>query len=296
MSTHEHANVPSELAERVLALRLEAARLVDGVLSGLHRSPHRGASVVFVEHREYRPGDDLRLLDWRAYARSDRHTIKRFEQETELGVTLVLDVSESMRFGEGAEEKLRVARTLLASIALLARAQGDSVGTVTFAADVKLELPPRPRAVREILAELDAAGLATHETSLARALSTAAERSSRRGVVVIASDLLDLSPGALDPIELLCRRGNDVRVLHVLHRDELEFPFDEPAVFEGREGEPRIEADPRVVRERYLRELQRFLDETEDRCRSGGARYLRVRTDAPLEDTLALALLRTGKR
>jgi uncharacterized protein (DUF58 family) len=222
----------AELAERVAALRLDTSHVVEGVMSGLHRSPHRGASVVFVEHRDYRPGDDLRLLDWRAFARNDRHVTKRFEQETELSLHLWLDASASMRFGEGSREKARCAATLLAAFATLAHAQGDSVGAVRFDDAIRAELPPRtsPSHLRAVLDALAAPPSERAHTKLA-ALGTVAERLGRRGVVLVASDLLDLDEHALDALEHVARRGHDLRVFQILHRDELELPHDGPALF-----------------------------------------------------------------
>jgi uncharacterized protein (DUF58 family) len=286
----------ASLAERVAAMRLDTAHVVDGVLSGMHRSPHRGASVVFVEHRDYRPGDDLRLLDWRAYARNDRHVTKRFEQETELSLHLWIDASASMAYGDGAEEKARCAATLLSAFATLTRAQGDAVGVVRFDREVLAELPPRtsPAHVRAVLDELATPPARGSRTSLEGALTELLERTRRRGIVLVASDLLDLAEGALTPIELAARRGHDVRVFQILHRDELELPGDGPAVFDGLEGEPAVEADPAEVRAAYLEELGKHLETCRRIILDAGASYRLVRTDEPLAGVLTEALLERG--
>jgi uncharacterized protein (DUF58 family) len=290
-SSAERAIDPS-IAERVAALRLDTAQVVDGVLSGLHRSPHRGASVVFVEHRDYRPGDDLRLLDWRAYARNDRHVTKRFEQETELSLHLWLDASASMAFGRGALEKSRWAATFLAAFATLTQAQGDAVGVVRFDRALREELPPRTspahlRAVLEALAVPPEQGARTRLDVLAEAL----ERTRRRGVVLVASDLLDTEPAALVPIELAARRGHDVRVFQVLHPDELELPGDGPARYDGLEGEAPVEADPVVLRAEYQEELGRHLEACRQRVLDAGGRYRLVRTDASIVAVLVETLV-----
>jgi uncharacterized protein (DUF58 family) len=272
----------------------------------VHRSPHRGASVVFVEHREYRPGDDLRLLDWRAYARSDRHTIKRFEQETQLRATLVLDSSASMAYGadRGGTTKAEHAATLLAALGLVLVRQGDAAGVVRFAREPIATLPARsrPAHLELVLGELAQPIDTGARTDLRAALTAVAEHAGRRGVVAIASDLLDLSAegelreSALTPIDQLVHRGHDVRVFHVLHPDELDLPFEGPTRFVGLEGEGTLDVDPRALRERYRAEMQSFLDACRARCTAAGARYRLVRTDEPVERVLAEALARPGRR
>ncbi|AKF06226.1 DUF58 domain-containing protein [Sandaracinus amylolyticus] len=286
---------------RIANLSLKARRAVEGVLSGVHRSPHRGASVVFVEHREYRPGDDLRLLDWRAYARSDRHTIKRFEQETQLRATLVLDSSASMDFRGATDEgpsKSEQAATLLAALGLVLVRQGDAAGVVRFARDVIASLPARsrPAHLELVLGELATPVEKEASTDLQAALTAAAERAGRRGVVAIASDLLDFGDHALTPIDQLVHRGHEVWVFQVMHPEELELPFDGPTRFHGLEGEVPLDVDPTALREGYLRELQAFLDTCRARCTAAGARYRLVRTDEPVERVLAEVLAAPGRR
>lgn len=286
-----------EIRRRIANLTLTARKAVEGVLSGVHRSPHRGASVVFVEHREYRPGDDLRLLDWRAYARSDRHTIKRFEQETQLRATLVLDQSASMAYGAPVTKGDHAA-TLLAALALVLVRQGDAAGVVRFAREVIAQLPARsrPAHLELLLGELAQPIQDGGQTDLGAALRNVAERGGHRGVVAIASDLLDFGGHALAPIDQLVHRGHDVWVFQVMHPDELELPFEGPTRFVGLEGEEPIEVDPDALRARYRSELQAFLDACRARCTAAGARYRLVRTDEPIERVLAESLSRGGRR
>jgi len=282
-----------DVAARVANLSLQARKAVDGLLSGVHRSPHRGASVVFVEHREYRPGDDLRLLDWRAYARSDRHQIKRFEQETHLRATLVIDRSGSMAYGgEGRPTKAEHAATLLGAMAFILIRQGDAPGLAVVDSRVSARLPPRtkPAHLEEVLRELATPPEAGTETDLREALTEVAERAGRRGLVAVASDLLDFDDHALEPLSYLVGRGHEVVVFHVLDRDEIELPFDEPARFSGLEGEASLDADPQSLREAYLREMDTFLTACRGRCTAVGARYVLARTDEAVEHTLARAL------
>jgi uncharacterized protein (DUF58 family) len=283
------------IARRVSSLRVHARRAVEGLRSGIHRSPHRGASVIFAEHRDYRPGDDLRLLDWRAYARSDRHIIKRFEQETHLRAQLWLDCSASMDYGQDALHKHTHAATLLAAMAFILLGQGDAVGVVRFAATMGEALPPRARpgqleAALALLAEKPERG---DKTDLYGALSACAERAGRRGLVVVASDLLDLRPNALEPLSLLRAAGHDVLVFHVLHPDELELPFDERMRFVDPEGDGVLDTDPSAIRQAYKEQITSLLVDSRRRCMAAGARYALARTDTPVQQTIAEVL--TGR-
>ena len=236
-----------EVVQRIANLKVRARRAVEGLRSGIHRSPHRGASVIFAEHRDYRPGDDLRLLDWRAFARSDRYTIKHFEQETHLRAHLLLDVSASMVFdgGDPARDKRGYAATLLGAMAFILLGQADAVGLITFADAVREAVPARarPGQLDAILGALAQAG-AEPRTDLNAALAACGERVGRRGLVVIASDLLDFQPNALEPLTRLRALGHDVIVFQVLHGDELDFPYRELARFRDPETGEMLDTDP----------------------------------------------------
>jgi uncharacterized protein (DUF58 family) len=283
-----------DLARRIRALRFRARSVVDGLLAGSHRSPHRGASVVFVEHREYRPGDDPRLLDWRAFARTDRHNIKHFEQETQLRATLVLDRSGSMAYADPPDSpsKEEHAATLLAALAFVLVQQGDAAGLMGVTTQVEDVLPARSRAnhLDALLQALAQPALPGRETNLATALDAVAERVGRRGVVVIASDLLDLHEGALSPLASMVGRGNDVLVLHVLHPNELDLPFHGPTRFVGLEDEPPLDVDPDAIRDAYLQQVASFVETCRVHCMAAGARYALARTDQAPEHTLASVL------
>ncbi len=296
------------VAARARALSFRATRAVEGLLSGQHRSPHRGASVVFVEHREYRPGDEPRLIDWRAFARTDRHMIKRFEQETQLRALLLRDESGSMAFGgcvppkhetDEGRRKDDHAAELLAAFALLLIHQGDAVGVAGFGDGLEGDIVrPRSRAAhldlvfRRLAVRADA-NRGRASTGLHRSLVEALEPAGRRGLVVIASDLLDLSPDALAPIAQLHARGHMVIVLHVLHSDELELPDVGAARFEGLEDEARVEADTHTARAQYAEEIERFLEDARLRCTAAGARYELAPTHVPVERVLARLLRRS---
>lgn len=284
-----------ELATRLAGLTLRARRTVDGLLAGMHRSPHRGASAIFKEHREYRPGDDPRLIDWRAYARSDRYAIKHFEHETQLRGFLALDVSPSMRWGSTEATKLDYATTLLAALAYVLTRQGDAVSLVTFDGAVRERLPARSGAAHldYLMRTLASPGTPRPETVLHRSFDQLIEHAGRMGLVVIASDLLDLRPDALDPIARIQARGHQTVVLHTLDPAEIELPFEQPFHFEGLEGEASLEVDPKGVRRRYREEIDAFIESCRRQVVAAGARYQLARTDRPPEHTL-LQLLRGG--
>jgi uncharacterized protein (DUF58 family) len=283
-----------EVVQRIANLRVRARRAVEGLRSGIHRSPHRGASVIFAEHRDYRPGDDLRLLDWRAFARSDRYTIKHFEQETHLRAHLLLDVSASMAFdgGDPATDKRAYAATLLGAMAFILLGQADAVGLITFATAVRDSVPARarPGQLDAILIGLAQAGSDAENTDLNAALTECGERLGRRGLVVIASDLLDFQPTALEPLTRLRALGHDVIVFQVLHPHELDFPFRELARFRDPESGEMLDTDPEAVRQAYLEQIGDFVVGCRQRCTAAGARYVLARTDAPVQEAVADAL------
>jgi uncharacterized protein (DUF58 family) len=288
-----HTIDPS-FVERLSHLRFSVEGVVDGLYTGLHKSRRRGGGLVFAEHRDYRPGDDPRTIDWRAFARSDHHRVKHFEHEAQLRAVLALDVSSSMAYGgpRFVDSKLGFGATLLGACAEILLRQGDAAGVTLFHERILKTLPTRggsahARALLEALATPAQPGLATQ---LGPCLDEIAERSGRHGAIVIASDLLDFRENALHSLSRLTARGHRVYVLHVLHVDELTFPFNEPARFLGTEGEDTLDADPRLVRQVYLREVSAFRSQVKAACASAGARYVLAATDRPLHEVLREAL------
>jgi uncharacterized protein (DUF58 family) len=298
----ERKLLDQDLAERVSRLHVRAQRAVDGIRSGIHRSPHRGASMVFAEHRDYRPGDDLRTLDWRVFARNDRYTVKHFEQETHLRASLLLDLSASMAFdgGKPETEKATYAATLLAALGLILLGQGDAVGAYVFDVDLRKQLPARNRAdhlssLLSVLA-LPASPRTSAPAALAKILTAIGEHVGRRGLVVLASDLIDDSPDALGSLSHFAALGHEVVVFHVLHPHELDFPFSNSLRFEDPEhADAMLETDAERVRNAYRAELGIFLDHCKQRCISAGARYALARTDRPVQEVLASVLLPMGR-
>jgi len=251
-----------EVLDRISGLELKARLIVEGYISGLHRSPFRGFSVEFAEHREYVPGDDMRFLDWKVYGKTDRLYIKRYEEETNLEAHLVVDASESMSYrssdGSGPS-KYEYASWAAAAIAYLCIQQQDSAGLVIF--DEKVRTVVRSSSNRgnlgNIIHELEEASPAKG-TGIARVLGEAGEAVRPRGLVILFSDLMDDGDEILRGLKQVRNRGHEVLLFHVLAHDETTFPFQRLTRFEGLEGLGRMTADPVALRSAYLAEVDNF--------------------------------------
>src|SRR5687768_8117595 len=247
---------------RLSTLELRARMVVEGFLSGLHRSPFKGFSVEFAEYRQYLPGDDLSTIDWKVYARSDRYYVKKFEEETNLNCYILLDVSASMGYGrKGGPTKIEYAQMLAASLAYLMNRQRDAVALTAFDDAIVQMLPPsaRPGHLRSLLATLDRLQLGKR-TDVSKPLHVLADAIKKRGIVVLISDLLDDPERVVDGLRHFRFRGTDVVVFHVMDPDELTFPFERASKFRDIEAGDELMAVPSVVRSSYLEELRRVLD------------------------------------
>ncbi len=293
---------PSRLIDPVILmgirhLELRARAVVEGFWSGLHRSPCHGFSVEFTEYRPYTPGDDLRYLDWRVLARSDRHFVKRFEDETNLRCHLLVDQSRSMAFGSLPFPKADYAATLAASLAWFLYLQGDAVGLLTFHETVGDYLPPRhrPGHLRRLLFLLDrpAAG---RGTDLTAPLARAAELLRKRGLVIVLSDFL----APLDRLDRalleLAARGHEVVLFQILDPAETDFAFARPAVFEDLESGRTLQLDPAPARADYQRRLAAHTAALRESCRRLGIGFTRLETRQPLELALLEFLRRRTER
>jgi uncharacterized protein (DUF58 family) len=277
------------------SLTLRARVVAESALAGIHRSRHHGTSVEFAEHKEYSPGDNIRHLDWRAFARFDRDYIKRFEDEANLRALTVVDSSGSMGYPEGKDRltKLEYATTCAGALAYVLARQGDAAGVATFAEKLDIRVPSRARRghLQEILSVLDTLE-PKGPTQIARALDTLSEGLTRRTIIVVLSDLLDGGPEALSAMARLRARRHDVVLFHVLDPDELDFPFEDSTLFESMEDDRRVAIDARAIRNAYLEEVARFVERTESTCRSGRVEYVRARTDEPPGKLVAAFLSR----
>jgi len=273
---------------RIASLDLRAKHVVEGFISGMHKSPFFGQSVEFVQHREYVPGDDIRHIDWKVWSRTDRFYIKQFEAETNLRCTLIVDTSESMRYGRGPMNKYEYACTSAACLAYLTTKQQDSIGLVSYGWDVNQVVPARSAQL-----QLDAITKALdlskpkEKTNIMKAIGRVAETSLARGLVVIFSDLLADRETLFKGLEMLRHRRHDVMVFHVMDDDELTFPFGGMTRFEGMEEMPNLMCDPKALRASYLEVVEEFLTEVRRGCSRMGVDYSLVKTSDYLDAVLS---------
>lgn len=269
---------------RIKNLQMRARVIVEGFYSGIHRSPYHGFSVEFSEYRQYTPGDDLRYLDWRLLARSDRYYVKRFEDETNLLCYILADLSKSMAYGSAEVPKSEYARTLAATLAYFLNHQRDQVGLVTFDEEIIDYLPPRhrPGHLRRVMAMLQAEPRG-RATDLVKPLEQIAQTVSKRGLVVLISDLLVDVEILRTKFGYLRSRGHDVVVFRVLDPAEVTFSFGEARIFEDMESGRRIYIDPETARASYLERFNAHAASIEQICRELGVDFIPCSTDRPLE-------------
>lgn len=275
---------PAVLA-RIDNLDLLARTVVDGFVAGLHRSPHLGFSLDFAEHRAYMPGDDIRMIDWSLYARSDRFYVKLFEAETNANVVLALDVSGSMAFGSGPVTKLDYARFLAAALAFLSGRQRDRIGLVTFDSGPRRTIPPSVRHMERVLLTLDQAR-PEGEGDLVDSILQVGNTLKRRGIFVLISDFYADAKRLADVILSLRYRGQDVVVFHVMDPVELDLSLDESAMFKDAETGETMPVVPAQAREKYVERVQDHVHELERRLTGGRVDYALLDTSEPLDFAL----------
>lgn len=282
---------PSALG-KLKNLSLAARTVVEGYFSGMHKSPHKGFSVEFVEHREYTPGVDPRHIDWRVYGRRDKLYVKQYEEETSMRCYVLLDKSNSMGYSsDGQMTKLEYGSYLAASIAYLMALQHDSVGLITFDEDVTQHVPPRQGPAQlKIFMQLLENTEAGAETSLAATFHQLAEMIKRRSLVVIISDLFDDPGDLVSALKHFRHRKHDVIVFQTLDPTELSFPFDDFSRIVDMETGREITADPQAFQASYLQELDRFLNEVRGGCREAMIDYELVNTKLRFETFLGAYL------
>mgnify|MGYP000462905551 CR=1 FL=1 len=269
-------------------LDLKARLIVEGFISGLHQSPFHGFSVEFAQHREYAPGDDLRRLDWKVYARSDRHYVKEYEEETNLVAYVLLDISESMRYASGPLSKLEYGCYLAASLVYLMLNQRDSVGLALFDDKVRRFIcdssnPGHRQELIDALENIQPSG----KTDLGQALHYMTGQVRRRGMLIVISDLLTNPDTLMTGLKHVRHRRHEVIVFHVLDEDELTFPFQQLTLFKGMEGYPQLFAEPRALRDQYLAELNRFVTRVRDECIAQRIDYQQLSTSQHLDVALS---------
>jgi uncharacterized protein (DUF58 family) len=289
MARPSNAYLKPEILARIGRLGIRARKVVEGTISGQHRSPLHGVSVEFADYREYVPGDDLKRIDWRAYARSDRIHIKRYEEESNLRATIFLDASRSMSYcGRSSPmPKYDYAATLAASLAALLVQQRDAVGLALFDQAERAYL--RPAATQLQLAKIIEALEASRPdraSELGAVLMKICDQMRLRGLVIVISDLLvdlDLFYKSLGRLK---HAGHEVLIFHVLDHDEIELPFGDSVLFKDIEGNEELQAEPWAFRKAYRRAMETFVADVSRRCRTTGVDYLLLKTN----DDLGLAL------
>jgi uncharacterized protein (DUF58 family) len=303
MTTAAYNYVDPKTLDRIKRLDVRARLVVEGFITGQHRSPYHGFAVEFATHREYAPGDDLRHIDWKVWSKTDRLYIKEYEEETNLKCTILLDASKSMRYGgasqksgphpgplpkgEGGWSKFDYAATAAASLAYLLQQQQDAVGLVTFTTKVQKNLPAssHPNHLKLMLHELEQTQV-DDKTDVSTVFPELARQIRRRGMIVLFSDLFLPIPMLAESIKQFRLRKHEVVVFHVMHDDELTFPFEDNTLFRGLEENVQLHTEPRALRRSYLEAIDRFLAGVRKTCASAGVDYVLMNTKEPLDAVL----------
>ena len=281
----------TDVVARAEALGLKARQLVEGLRVGEHKSPYRGFSVEFVQHREYVPGDDIRHIDWKSYGRSERYTIKQYEQETNFTAHVLLDSSNSMLYGDGDANKLEYAKVFVAALSYMIVKQRDTVSFAAFDSTWRVQLPPSSQTshLQVILREMESLQ-PREKTSIGPLLRQLADKVRRKGLVFLISDCFDDVPELVKGLRAIRFLGHEVVVCHVMHGDELEFPFDGNVRFDGLEEAEHLRTRPQSIRPAYQRVVTDYLQELRTACDAARIDYLMLDTTKPLGPVLATYL------
>jgi len=285
---------PDVLA-KISRLELRARMIVEGFISGMHKSPYQGFSVEFASHREYVPGDDIKHIDWKVWARNDRFYIKQYEEETNLRATFLVDISESMRYGEngggrrsgGGLSKFHYAACASAALAQLLLSQQDAVSLATFDEDLRSYLPAssNPNQIKSFVHELEVSSLVA-KTGIEHICHNIAEKIPRRGLVCLVSDLFVDVDGLMRGLRHFRHRNHEVLVLHVMDADELEFPFQGNTMFKGLEATGQLMIEPRALRTGYIEAVNEFCTEVKRKCIAAQIDYKLISTADHLDAAL----------
>jgi uncharacterized protein (DUF58 family) len=286
-----------EVLARISSLELLARTVVEGFISGLHRSPYTGFSTEFAEHRQYMPGDDLRYLDWRLLGRTDRYYIKKYRADTNVQCHILIDASASMRYTTTGVTKLQYAQFLGSSLAYLANKQQDAVGLIAFDSEIRTHVPAHNRTghLRTIFGRIEQLE-AGNETRLSETLHLAAERVTRRGIIVVISDFYDDPEAIIKALQHLRFKGNDVIVFHVLDKNETDFEFTEPVLLEDSETEEQIHVLPDILAEGYRKAVREHIERLRDGAAQNKIDYELLTTDKPLDFALFSFLAKRAKQ
>ena len=286
--TRNESYLNPEVVSRLSSMELRARLVVEGFITGLHKSPYHGFSVEFAEHRQYMPGDEIRRIDWKVLGRTDRYYIKQFEEETNLKSYLLLDTSKSMAFkSEGTLSKLEYASSLAAALAYLMTRQRDAVGLVTYDVQMRKYMPPHSTKVylQSLLAELQ--GLeAANQTGSGSALNAVAERLTRRGLVIVFSDLFDSPEDVMSALKHFRYSQHEVLVFHILDPRERNFSFGRDAIFRDMETQEELLTQPYQIQRAYQDSMKEFIEYYKRQCRDQRIDYVLLDTGTPFDTAL----------
>jgi uncharacterized protein (DUF58 family) len=277
--------VDPKILGRIGNLELLARNVVDGFINGLHRAPFFGASIDFAEHRGYVAGDDIRRVDWRVYARTDRYYVKQYEADTNTNFTVLFDISKSMSFASAGVSKLEYGSFLAACMAYLATRQRDRVGIVTFDQDIVSYVPASAKHFNQVLYTLDRAK-AARPGHLSEPLKNMAEHFKRRGILLLISDFYDEPDAILEAIKPLRFLGNDLIAFHVLDPQEIDFGYDDASSFEDMESGDQIPVVPQSFREQYRALIREHVDRLTAKFSEQRIDYAMINTSEPLDRAL----------
>ncbi len=296
LRTENRKYLDPEVVSRLSRMDLKARLVVEGFVAGLHKSPYRGFSVEFAEHRQYMPGDPLRHVDWKVFAKSDKFYIKEYEEETNLRANILLDASASMAYTSGGISKFDYGAHLAAALSFLMLRQRDSVGLMLFDEKLRSYLAPRstPTHLHHVLKELDGAEPA-RGTDVGGSLHKLAERIRRRGLVVLISDLMDRPEDVLMALRFFRHKKHEVVVFHLLDPKEVRFDFDREARFEDMETDDHVVAQPWRIQREYTKEVDRWRSVYARTCRENRIDYNFIETSTPFDVALLSYLAKRSR-
>ncbi|OHB42226.1 MAG: hypothetical protein A3G70_08375 [Planctomycetes bacterium RIFCSPLOWO2_12_FULL_39_13] len=278
---------------KIANMELRARLVIDGVLSGIHKSPYKGSSIEFLEHKEYSPGNEIKHIDWKVHARTDKYYIKQFEEETNLKCYIFLDTSGSMGYKSTGISKFEYATTLTASLAYLLLKQSDMAGLISFSDKVQQFIPPRSRLTHlhillNALTKLKTAG----KSNISNVLKEFIEKIGRRSLIIIISDFFDDTEKIIHQLKYFQFKKNEVILFHILDPYELTFPFETITFFESMEDDRRILAEPKSIKDLYISEINRFIEQFKQVCFENQIDYWLIDSSTPLDQALIKFLTR----
>ena len=286
----------NEAISKLENLQIKAKKVVEGFIVGLHKSPYHGFSVEFSDHRAYGPGDEIRHIDWKLWAKTNRFFVKRYEEETNLKAHLIIDQSNSMAYSSHSITKLEYSKILAASFSYMLIKNQDAVGMYLFDSKVKKSILPRSTRshLSVLLSEMEKI-TPQKDTNIARALHECADKTNKKGLVILISDLMDEQEDVLTGLKHFLYKGHEVIVFHILDPQEINFDFDERVRFKDLELGTDIITDPRQIKQTYQQNMNKFIDFYRHNCGKNRIDYIQISTNQPLDTALTEYLAKRKK-